>query len=73
MFVGDVVAELVDLTQTKGRRITLRDLVDRGTGRTVLGLLASTDEFGAYDTREDDHAARAGARASTAPEQGELS
>lgn len=60
MPTGDVVAELFDLTHTKGR-ITLRDLVESDTGATVVGMLASVDEFRAYDTREDEHAARAGA------------
>ena len=50
--VGDVAAELFDMTCAKGR-IMLRDLVESGTGGTVVGMLSSVTEFGKYDTRED--------------------
>lgn len=56
--VSDVASELYDLTRTRGR-ITLRDLVESGAGATVVGLLCSVDVFGAYDTREEEHAAKA--------------
>jgi len=40
---GDLATELFDMTRTEGR-ITLRDLVESGTGGMVLGLLASVTE-----------------------------
>lgn len=64
--VSDVASELYDLTRTRGR-ITLRDLVESGAGATVVGLLGSVAEFQAYDTREEEHAAKAGMAAAAPP------
>lgn len=53
--VSDVVSEIMDLLRGDGAeasRVSLRDFTRCGNGGTVVGLLASVEEFVTYDGRE---------------------